>query len=166
MLALGLTLEVLAGLGLLQERFANAPWRHAANHFLLGAGIFVVLRFLLDPPTSVLAPSRELLWWFLLALAWGVAVWLRDLPGVFSVICLLTAAYLWRHLRSPFLVAGWLWAALWPLTVPWPNKQRLLLAALLGGATSTLQGAWDVVAFLCGRRPEWRRAPAEPVATK
>jgi len=169
MLEFGLMVTVMAGGPLLQERFANAPWRHAARTFDLCAGAFCLLWLLLgflEVCDFSSRPRPGELRRFLVVVCRGLAAWLRNYLGAASVACVATAAYFWWLSGAPrrscaIAVAGWLWAALYPLAVPWPNEQRFLLGLVLGGLATALQGILDVAAFLRGKS-EWNRAAAAP----
>ena len=170
MLAFGLMFGIIAGGPLVQERFANAPWRHAAAVFVAWAtglcALWVLLRILEVRDLPSRPPSGEI-WAFLLAVSWGLGGWLRDYFGVASVVCFATAGYLWwcskgRRRGCTIAVAGWLCAGCYPLVIPWSNEHRLLLGMVVGGVATALQGILDVVAFLRGKTPEWSQSVATP----
>lgn len=53
--------------------------------------------------------------------------------------------------RWPIAPVGWLWGGIYPLTLAWPNQQRLGLGLLIGGIAMTLQGIVEIVGSF--RRP-------------
>lgn len=166
LLWLGLDFAVFAG-EFLRHRFAGALWFKSAWAVLWCGAVFCLLWLVLSAwDRDLKRPSPGDAWTLALAVAWMVSFELRSHPAVVFVVCGLTAAFMWRlslKQRSPFVipVAGWLWAGIYPLTVPWPDDQRFLLSMLIGGLVTALQGGADVIAYLLGKRPEWSQPAPE-----
>jgi hypothetical protein len=164
-LAVGPPIAVLGGEHLATTRFANAPLPHALRVALLCALIPYLLLLLLHFPefsTDEPAPwEGRNKWPFVCFLVgFGLSWPLRTHFWAVPLLGLSLAQYLWflsrpRERSCVLLVAGWLLAGLYPLTLAWPNDHRFFLAALIGGAATTLQGVWDVFRYLGeGRLPE------------
>jgi hypothetical protein len=80
-------------------------------------------------------------------------IWAAPVAGA------VTGAWFWALGRSrrrswPIAVMGCLVAGAAALQIPWPNEQRLLLVLVCFGLAGALQGAWKIVGYLQGQRPE------------
>lgn len=169
MLAWGWLLAVLGGYGLAPMRLPNAPVHHLAVVALRFATLLcfpLLILQLFDVSPDWRTRWDRKLWWSLLVLALcsGLSCWQRGSIWAAPVASLGVAQFIWVRSKSeqssyPLAVAGWVWAGLYPLTLPWPNEQRFYLALVLGGAATALQGAWEVVRYLRGHKPQWMQEP-------
>jgi hypothetical protein len=104
-------------------------WNRRTLHYVLAFGAFLVATF-----------ERDQIWATPLAtLSVCGLLWLRFTPDERS--------------RS-IALAGWVCAAIYPMTIAWPNADRLSLGLFLGGAATAVQGAVQLVRRLALRHDE------------
>jgi hypothetical protein len=84
---------------------------------------------------------------FLLSVSESRQIWAA--PGAcFSLFGLVWLRSTPAQRRWPIVPVGLLWGGIYPLTLAWPNEQRLYLGFLIGGIAVTLQGIVEIVRSL------------------
>jgi len=150
---------------------------------LLVRGVVVVIAVLGGPAALLYALA-----WFLLpdadgtihAQELGRGRVSRAVPGIVGVFLLsflplaqgfwFTGAFYWGDPGWAGAALRVLWtaaliAAAYPLTLPWPNEQRLLLAATLAGSGPILQAAFETTRYFLGYKSIWIKELGEPIQT-
>jgi hypothetical protein len=87
-------------------------------------------------------------------------IWMPPSIGLLAALCYR------RFARSGaaggrILAAGSILSGIAALKVPWPNEQRCLLVLVGVGISVSLEGAWNILRYLQGWRPEPPAKPAE-----
>lgn len=166
----GVFIAASSGDGLLFERAPGSPWHSPLMGVEFVATLLVVVEGLITVPSWLgfkairsRSNSDEHALLFLLFLAWVVLVVISKHARTSIAAGLITALFIWTigriHERLYSAAAtGWLLAGFIGWHLHWPKGQAFLLAMLVSGLATAVQGVWEM--------PQWHEKLSQAPKTQ